>query len=431
MFIIAGVSSSSIDSIQSLLCVELNIDKISVSSTFIRHEPNDDERTPVRVLTIDYRLSTIDYRLMTTDLLYQLALTEVANIGCVQAKILVQHFGNAENIFKAKQSTLEKIEGIGTIRANCIKTFTGFSNADDEIRFIEKFRIKPLFITNQDYPQRLLNCYDSPTLLFYKGTADLNSSKIVAIVGTRNHTEYSKKIIDQFFDELSGQHILIISGMAYGVDALAHKAAVKNQLSTVGVLAHGLDQMYPPEHTALAKDMLKNSGGLLTEFRSKTKPGKHHFPTRNRIVAGMSDATIVIESGVKGGSMVTADLANGYNRDVFAFPGKVTDNKSAGCNYLIKTNKAMLLTDGQQLLEIMGWEKQSQKSKVKSQKEIFVELSSDERIIVDILNEKEIVHIDEINLRSGLSNSAIAAAILNLELKNVVNGLPGKMYKLS
>ena len=276
-----------------------------------------------------------------------------------------------------------------------------------------------------------MNCYDSPTLLFYKGDADLNASKIISIVGTRTHTDYSKKITDKLIEELSAQNILIVSGMAYGVDAIAHKAAVKNNLPTVGVLGHGLDQIYPPDHSNLAKDMLKNGGGLLTEFRSKTKPDKHNFPTRNRIVAGMSDATIVIESGIKGGSMVTAELANGYNKDVFAFPGKVTDNKSAGCNYLIKSNKAMLLTDAQQLIEIMGWEEKSQKLKVKSQKEIFIELSKDEKIIVDILNEKETVHIDEINLRSGLSSSAIAAAILNLELQNVVNGLPGKLYKLS
>jgi DNA processing protein len=367
---------------------------------------------------------------MTNDLLYQLALTEVPNIGWVQAKILAQHFGEAEKIFRAKLSTLERIEGIGTIRANSIKAFTDFSNAEQELKFIHKFRIKPLFITDKEYPQRLLNCYDPPTLLFYKGSANLNSSKIVSIIGTRTHTDYSKKMTDELIEELSAQNVLIVSGMAYGVDAMAHKAALKNNLPTVGVLGHGLDQIYPPDHSNLAKDMVKDGGGLLTEFRSQTNPDKHNFPTRNRIVAGMSDATIVIESGIKGGSMVTAELANGYNKDVFAFPGKVTDNKSAGCNYLIKSNKAMLLTDAQQLIEIMGWEEKNQKSKTKSQKEIFIELSKEEKIIVDILNEKETVHIDEINLRSGLSSSAIAAAILNLELQNVVNGLPGKIYKL-
>jgi DNA processing protein len=374
---------------------------------------------------------------MNSDLLYQLALTEVPHIGWVQAKILAQHFSEAQKIFKAKQSTLERIEGIGTVRANSIKSFHDFSKAEDEMKFLEKFGIKPLFITDKEYPQRLLNCYDSPTLLFYKGKADLNTSKIIAIVGTRTHTDYSKKIIDNLIEELSSKTILVVSGMAYGVDAIAHKAAVKNNLPTVGVLGHGLDQIYPPDHSNLAKEMLKSGGGLLTEFRSKMRPDKHNFPTRNRVVAGMSDATIVIESGIKGGSMVTAELANGYNKDVFAFPGKVTDSKSAGCNYLIKSNKAMLLTDAQQLVEIMGWEERSQKSlpagqagKVKSQKEIFIELSKEEKIIVDILNKQETVHIDEINLRSGLSSSAIAAAILNLELQNVVNGLPGKMYKL-
>ena len=349
----------------------------------------------------------------------------------MQAKILAQHFGEAEKIFRAKLSALERIEGIGTIRANSIKTFTDFSKAEGEIKFIEKFRIIPLFITDKKYPQRLLHCYDPPTLLFYKGSANLNAAKIIAIIGTRSHTDYSKKMADKLVEELSGQNILIVSGMAFGVDAIAHKAAVKNKLSTVGVLGHGLDQIYPPDHSNLAKEMLKSGGGLLTEFRSQTNPDKHNFPTRNRIVAGMSDATIVIESGIKGGSMVTAELANGYNKDVFAFPGKVTDNKSAGCNFLIKSNKAMLLTDAQQLIEIMGWEEKKQKSKVKSQKEIFIDLTKDERIIVDLLNEKETTHIDEINLRCGLSSSAIAAAILNLELQNVVSGLPGKMYKLS
>src|SRR6185369_4719216 len=329
-----------------------------------------------------------------------------------------------------RPSTLEKIEGIGIIRANSIKAFSDFSNAEEEIKFIEKFKIKPLFVCDKDYPQRLLNCYDSPTLLFYKGTADLNATKIVSIIGTRTHTEYSKKMTDKLIEELSVQNISIVSGMAFGVDAMAHKAAVKNHLPTVGVLGHGLDQIYPPDHSNLAKDIVKNGGGLLTEFRSQTKPDKHNFPTRNRIVAGMSDATIVVESGIKGGSMVTAELANGYNKDVFAFPGKVTDNKSEGCNYLIRTNKAMLLTNAQELIEMMGWEEKKQKSKVKSQKEIFIELTKDEKIVVDILKEKQTVHIDEINLRSGLSTSAIAAAILNLELKNVVQGLPGKMYEL-
>lgn len=368
---------------------------------------------------------------MHNELLYQLALTQVPNIGCVHAKILVQQFGSAENIFKAKQQHLEKTEGIGIIRARSIKAFCDFSKAEDEIKFIDKYKIKPLFLTDKNYPQRLLNCYDSPTLLFYKGDADLNTAKIVAIIGTRTHTDYAKQQTEKLIKELKEQNVLVVSGMAYGVDAIAHKAAIKNELSTVGVLAHGLDQIYPSEHAGLAKDMLKKNGGLLTEFSSKTKPDKHNFPTRNRIVAGMCDATIVIETGIRGGSMITAELANGYNKDVFAFPGKVTDNKSAGCNYLIKTNKAMLLTDAQELIDVMGWENWSLKSGVRSQKELFIELTKDEKIVVDVLKEKDTVSIDEINLKSGLSSSAVAAAILNLELQNVVLTLPGKLYKLA
>lgn len=364
-----------------------------------------------------------------SDLLHQIALTLVPNIGAVHAKILLEHFGNAEAIFKAKQSQLDKIEGIGLIRAKSIKAFHDFSLAEDEIKFIQKYKIKSLFITYKDYPQRLLNCYDPPTILFYKGTADLNGSKIISIVGTRNNTDYGKQVTEKIIKELASQTILIISGLAFGIDAIAHKAAIKNKLSTVGVVGHGLDMMYPYENTNLAKDMVKHNGGILTQFISKTKPDKHNFPIRNRIVAGLADATIIVETNVKGGSMITAEMANGYNRDVFAIPGRLTDNKSTGTNYLVKNNKAILLTDAQQLLEVMGWE-EKQKTKSKNQKELFIQLSPEEKIIIDILSEKKTVSIDEINLKSGLSSSSVAAAILNLEFQSVIGSLPGKMYKI-
>lgn len=369
---------------------------------------------------------------MNSDLLYQLSLTLVPHIGCVQAKILIEHFGNAESVFKARESTLKHIEGIGEIRARSIKSFADFSKAEEEIKFIEKYKIKPLFLTDKDYPQRLLNCYDSPTLLYYKGAADLNASKIIAVIGTRNHTEYARQVTDRLMKDLASHQVLVVSGMAYGVDALAHKAALKNKLPTVGVLAHGLDQIYPQEHAGLARDMLKHNGGLLTEYRTKTKPDKHNFPVRNRIVAGMSDATIVIETALKGGSMITAELANGYNKDVFAVPGKITDSKSAGCHYLIRQNKATLLTDANELVELLGWEEKAKSIKEKKkQRELFIELTNDEKIIIEILKEKETAHIDEINLLSGLSSSAVAAAILNLELQHVMLSLPGKQYKLA
>ncbi len=368
---------------------------------------------------------------MNQDLLYQVALTLIPQIGAVQAKILLQHC-DVEEIFHAKRSYLEKIEGIGPMRAMSITSFNNFSIAEEEIKFLEKYSIKTLFLTDPDYPKRLLNCYDSPTLLYCKGNTDLNASKIIAIIGTRNHSDYGKQATEKLVKDLAEQNITIISGLAFGIDALAHKAALKNKLPTVGVLAHGLDQVYPPDHRGLAKEMIRDGGCLLTEFRSYTTPDRHNFPSRNRIVAGMSDATVVIETGVKGGSMITAELANGYNKDVFAVPGKWTDSKSEGCNTLIRSNKAMLLLDAEDLLRVMGWLPDSKDKKNSNRQiEIFIELTKDERKLVEILREKETVHIDDLNFISGLSSSAIAAAILNLELQNVVVSLPGKLYRLA
>ena len=364
---------------------------------------------------------------MTNDLLYQIALTLVPNIGSVQAKTLLENFGEAESIFKAKIKTLSSIENIGEVRAASIKAFKDFTEAEQEIEFIEKFKIQPLFITDKDYPKRLLRCYDAPTLLYYRGNADLNATKIISIIGTRNNTDYGKQATEKLVAGLQEQNVTIVSGLAFGIDAIAHKAALNNSLPTVGVLAHGLDSIYPSQHKSLAKDMLQH-GGLLTEFRKNTKPDKHNFPRRNRIVAGMADATVVVETAIKGGSMITAELAHNYNRDVFAFPGKITDSKSAGCNYLVKHNRAVLLTDAQQLTEVLGWKQK--KLKHQAQKELFIDLTADEKTIINILRQKESTHIDELFLKSGLSSSAVAGAMLNLELQNVISSMPGKMYRL-
>ena len=339
---------------------------------------------------------------MSHELTYRIALTLVPNIGAVQARLLVTHFSNAKNIFTASVKELENIEGIGTVRAKSIKSFTDFSEAEKEIAFVEKHKIQTLFLTDDQYPKRLLHCYDAPTLLYYRGNADLNASKIINIIGTRTNTDYGKQVSEQLIEDLQSLQVTIVSGLAYGIDAIAHKAAVQNSLPTIGVLAHGLDKIYPPQHTPLAKQMLLN-GGLLTEFGRETKADKHNFPKRNRVVAGMCDATIVIETADKGGSMITAELANGYNRDVFAFPGKTTDIKSGGCNQLIKNNKAMLLTDAEQLIDWMGWKEK--KTKAKKQKELFIELSADEQIIINIL--KESLHIDELFLKSGDRKSVV------------------------
>lgn len=367
---------------------------------------------------------------MDADLLYQISLTLVPNIGLVQAKALAQHFGNAADIFRAKESQLMRIEGMGETRARSIRRFRDFKKAEEEIRFVEKYQVMPLFITHKNYPQRLLNCYDSPTLLYFKGNADLNASRIISIVGTRTPTAYGRQLAETFIETLSDKDTLIISGLAYGIDALAHTHALQYSLPTVGVLAHGLDQVYPPKHSGLAKEMIKAHGGLLTEFPSRTSPDRHNFPSRNRIVAGISDATIVIETGVKGGSMITAELANSYNRDVFAFPGRVTDPKSEGCNELIRNNKAVLLTKAQDLIEIMNWDMATAAKQTNLQKKIFIELNSEEKKILELFQEKNSMHIDEINFRSGLSNSVVAAAILTMELQNIIFAKPGKIYSL-
>jgi DNA processing protein len=366
---------------------------------------------------------------MKSELLYQLALTLVPDVGDAQAKLLIRHFCEAKAIFKAKSSTLHKIKGLSAPAINSLLHFNDFSHAEEELKFIDKYKIKTLFLTDEDYPQRLLNGFDSPSLLFYKGDANLNASKVISIVGTRSHTDYGKQFTEKLVSDLAAYDVMIISGLAYGIDSIAHRSALKSNLSTVGVVGHGLDMIYPPENASLAKEMVKENGGILSEFFSGTKPDRFNFPLRNRIVAGMSDATIVIETLQKGGSMITAKLADAYNRDVFAVPGRSTDKMSKGCNYLIKHNKAIMLTDAEDMLDVMGW-KEIKKPKTKNQRELFIELTSEEQQLIALLQEKDAVHIDEINLRSGLTSSAIAATILNLELQNIITSLPGKMYRM-
>lgn len=366
---------------------------------------------------------------MDTDIVYYIALTQVPQIGDVQMRELLQHFGTARDVFTAKAAKLEKITGIGRIRAQNIKAFKNFSKAEAELVFAEKYRIKILTPANASYPKRLLNCYDAPSVLFYKGTADLNADKIVSVIGSRTHTEYGREMTAKIIEELVPHNVLVVSGLAYGIDAIAHKASMKNGLPTVGILAHGLDRIYPPAHTAMAKEMTRE-GGLLTDFMSGTKPDKQNFPKRNRIVAGIADATIVIETSVQGGSMITAELAGNYNKDVFALPGKATDVKSAGCNYLIKSNKAALVTSGKDIIELMNWMHQPSRKRV-YQKELFTDLTPEEKVITELLGKNGSIHIDEINSNCNLSSSAVAAAMLSLELQGLIISLPGKLYKLN
>lgn len=366
---------------------------------------------------------------MDNDLLYQIALTQVPNIGDVRAKTLIDLFGDAMSVFKAPKNKLENVEGIGTMGAKSIKTFNDFSSCEAEIKFIEKYKIEPLFITSKNYPQRLLNCYDSPVLMYYRGTADLNGRRIVSVVGTRNNSAYGKMVCEEMITALKEQDILIVSGLAFGVDSIAHKTALKNNMQTVAVLAHGLDRIYPAQNKMLAKQMI-DQGGLLTDFKSGTSPDRQNFPKRNRIAAGICDALVVIESGTKGGSLITAELGNSYNKDVFAIPGRTNDSKSEGCNYLIKNNKAILITSAADLLEIMNW-KPHNKTTIKKQRELFIEMDEDEKRIVQVLQQKESCQVDELYFKSGLSSSAAAGALLMLEMKGIILSLPGKIYKLA
>lgn len=366
---------------------------------------------------------------MNNDLFYQIALTQVPTIGHVRAKHLVSHFGNATDIFSSSIAQLQKIDGIGYQQATAIKKFNDFSKIEAEIAFIEKFNVSPLFMTDAAYPKRLLNCYDSPCLIYYRGNADLNKTNIVAIVGTRNHSDYGKQQCEKLVEDLKNESVLILSGLAFGIDSIAHKTALKHQLPTVGVVAHGLDRIYPAQNKSLAKQMMEH-GGLLSDFMSGTDPDKQNFPSRNRIVAGMADAIVVVESSLKGGSLITAELANSYNKDVFAFPGKVIDSKSEGCNYLIKNNKASLITGANDLLELMNWSSMP-KLVQKKQRALFIELTPEEKKITEILQSQETAQIDELYAKTGCSSSMVAKALLMLEMQGVVISLPGKVYKLN
>lgn len=366
---------------------------------------------------------------MQENLKYKIALTLIPNIGDILAKRLVAYCGNVEAVFEEKKSSLEKIPGIGSIYANSIVNHSIFERAEEEIKFIEKNNITPLFYLDQNYPKRLTYCEDSPVMLYYKGNADLNSKKIISIVGTREATEYGKKICEKLIADLAVHNVLIVSGLAYGIDICAHRAALDNALPTVCALAHGFDRIYPSLHQSTAQKMLDN-GGWLTDFTSKTVPDRENFPRRNRIVAGISDATIVIESKKSGGSLITADIANGYSRDVFAFPGRIDDVCSEGCNMLIKQNKAALIQSAADLVYILGWE-QTKNSKAPQQKQLFVELSKDEEILVNALKGKNSVTIDDLCYSSNMPMSKVSALLLTLEFSGIVKSFPGKAYGLN
>lgn len=365
------------------------------------------------------------------ELTYQIGLTLLPNIGDVLAKNLVSYCGSASEVFKTKEKLLQKIPGIGEFNAKQISNNKQvLKRAEEEVEFILNYHIKPLFFTDDDYPQRLKYCNDGPVMLYYKGNANLNTDKIVAVVGTRLPDDYGKELVKQFVQDLKDTGALVISGLAYGIDAHAHKYALDANLETVGVVAHGLDRVYPSTHTALAKKMI-NKGGLLTDFMSGTNPDAVNFPKRNRIVAGMCDALVVVQSKREGGSLITATIANSYNKDVFAFPGKAGDELSEGCNGLIKRNKAVLIENTADLLDAMNWSFDSLKHQKKNKKQmpLLLSLSEEEQKIANVFASKKQLHIDEICYASNMSVSAVSTLLLQLEFNNLIKSKPGKVYE--
>lgn len=361
------------------------------------------------------------------DLQYQIALTLLPGIGDISGKKFVEYCGSARAIFDETRKSLEKISGMREASIDAICNPKEYlKRADEEIAFMEKNDIRPLFFLDSDYPRRLLQCDDGPLMLYYKGSANLNANRVVAIVGTRNITEYGKENCNQLVEDLVEDNVLVVSGLAYGVDTCAHKAAVKHGIPTVGVMGCGMQQIYPATNGRLAKEMLEQGGGVLTEYMSGTRPDRENFPRRNRIISGMADAVIVIESAMKGGSLITADLANSYNRDVFAYPGRVMDLYSQGCNYLIRTNRAHLMESVLNLRYVMRWESESKSEK---QTALFREFSEEEKLIMDCFGSNAIASLDDIIVKSGLPTTKIAALLLNLEFDGVLMAMPGKRYQ--
>ncbi|MCC9072365.1 DNA-processing protein DprA [Flavobacterium sp. F-65] len=360
------------------------------------------------------------------DLFYLLALQSVEGVGDIMAKRLLLHCGTAEDIFKTKQSQLALIEGIGSVLLKNIQEKSIFDKAQKELNFIKSNDINVTFFDEKNYPERLKHCIDAPVLLFSSGNIDLSNKKVISIVGTRQITSYGVEFCKKLIEDLAPLDPVIVSGFAYGVDIVAHQFAIDNNLQTVGVVAHGLNQIYPKTHKKYVARVEQN-GGLMTEFWSSSNPDKENFVRRNRIVAGLSEATIVIESADKGGSLITANMANDYNRDVFAVPGRTTDKYSQGCNNLIKTQKANVLSSAADLIYMLNWDLDNQVKTV--QKQLFVDLEPDEQKVYDYLQKSGKDLMDIIALRCDFPIYKISGLLLNMELKGVIRPLPGKLFE--
>ncbi|MBS9767007.1 MAG: DNA-processing protein DprA [Flavobacteriaceae bacterium] len=361
------------------------------------------------------------------ELLYALALQRTKNIGDINAKRLISKCGSAENVFLEKKQTLTKINGIGSFAMRYLFDGNNLKEAEKELAYIKKHQITPRYFLDDLYPERLRYCIDAPLVLFSKGNINLNNPRVISIVGTRKITSYGRSFCQQLIEEIKEYNPLIVSGFAYGVDISAHQMAMKHQLQTIGVMAHGLEQIYPKAHQKYVETVLKN-GGFLTEFWHNDAIQRENFLQRNRIIAGMSEATIVIESAEKGGSLVTADIAFSYDREVFAVPGRTNDTYSKGCNNLIKRNKAAILTSGKDLARYLNWDLEEKQPK-SIQKQLFVEMSSEEQKIHDFLMSKGKQLLDVISLECQIPIHQTTTTLFQMEMKGVIRPLPGKLFE--
>ena len=361
------------------------------------------------------------------DIIFVLALQHVPKIGDVTAKKLINFCGSAEAVLNEKRHHLLKIDGIGMNTIKGLYNSEHMKAAECELQFIKDNKISCLYFTEDIYPEKLKHCIDAPILLFQTGNVNLRQQRIISIVGTRKITTYGIAFCKKIIEQLAPFNPIIVSGFAYGTDITAQKAAMKHNLQTIGCLAHGLNQIYPKTHKKYIAEVEKH-GGFLTDFWSSDTFDRNNFLKRNRIIAGMSQATIVIESAEKGGSLVTADIANSYNRDVFAVPGRVTDSQSLGCNNLIKFQQAHVLSNPLDVPYILNWELDTKQPVI--QKQLFVELTSEEKVIYNYLKDNEKQLLDRIALECQMPIFKVASVLLTMELKGVTRPLPGKLFEL-
>ncbi len=360
---------------------------------------------------------------------HKIALGLIPRIGDINARKLVSYFGSVESIFQEPYRNLIKIPGIGSGIAKYISDRSYLNKASQEAEYVTKNNIRTYFYLDNDYPFRLRQCDDSPVVFFFMGNCDLNAAKILSVVGTRNATIRGREICDKIIGDLAAGHpdLIIVSGLAYGIDIASHKAALANNLLTIGVLGHGFKTTYPAVHTSTAKTMV-NKGGLLTDFISDALPERNNFLKRNRIIAGLSDATLIVESGIKGGALITADIANSYNRDVFAVPGRPDDQWSAGCNSLIKNNKAALTECSDDIEYFLNWKPEESKAPV--QRTLFSDLNETEKLIFELLLKHEELSIDNICRLLDIPVYKLSSLLLQMEFKGILKCSPGNMYRI-